>query len=109
MVKHDDLMQQTVLHAEGYLFAIDNRHPKFPIAICETAGMNPEYVNLMAAAALLYRSAGEAIKYMEALIDYLDAKQLDEAVPSVVTVQATLDSAMKIAIEGLPKNSQKTA
>ena len=109
MLIHDDLMQKTVLNAEGYLFAIDNRYPKFPTAICETGSLNPEYVNLMAAAALLYRTAGEAVAYMESLIDYLDAKQLEEAVPSVIAVQATLDSAMKIAIEGFPKNSEKTA
>ncbi len=112
MIKHEDLMQQTFVHAEGYIFAIDKRHPKFPHAICATQPVNPEYLNVLAAASLLYRTACETATYFESLVEYLEEKGLAEAVPSVLTVQATLDSAMKIAIEGYSKKSpdeQKTA
>lgn len=105
MLKHEDFMEQTLLNAEGYLFAIDNRHPKFPTAISATATLNPEYVNLLAASLLLYRTAQEATTYMESLVEYLETKGLDEAVPSVAAVQATLDSALKIAREGFPKKT----
>lgn len=106
MVKHDDLMQQTILNKEGFLFAIDKRRPKFPHAICATDAVNPEYVNLLAAAGLLYRVSNETVAFIEHLVEYLEEKGMGEAVPSVVAIQATLHSAMKLAIEGMAKKSQ---
>lgn len=103
MLKHEDFMEQTLLNAEGFLFVIDNRHPKFPTAVAHASTINPEYLNLVAGSLLLYRTAQEAATYFEALIEYLESKGLDEAVASAAAVQATLDSAMKIAREGLPK------
>ena len=102
-MKHDDMMQRTIVNAEGFLFAIDNRYPKFPLAIAATGTLNPEYVNLMAASGLLYRTARETAEFLEALIIYLETKGLEEAVASVAGIQATLNSAMKIALEGIPK------
>jgi len=106
MVKHEDMMERSVINAEGYLFAIDNRYPKFPLAITDVRHLNPEYVNVLAASALLYRIAHETAGYLEHLIGYLESKGLDEAVASAMTIQASLNSAKKIAIEGMPKKSQ---
>lgn len=103
MVKHEDMMEQTFLNVGGFVICVDNRHPKFPHAIAPVEALNPEYVNLLSASLLLYRTAQEAVNYMEALVEYLEKEGKDEAVPSVAAVQATLNSAMQIAREGLPK------
>lgn len=106
MLKHDDLMQRTMLNAEGFIFVLDSRHPKFSTAVAHASTINPEYVELISASLLLYRTAQEATTYLEALVEYLEGKGCDDAVPSVAAIQATLDSAMKIARNGLPKKTQ---
>ena len=102
---HEDFMEQTFLNTNGYIIVVDNRHPKFPQWVATVETLNPDYVNLIAGSMLLYRTAQEAVTYMEALVEYLEKKGLDEAVPSLAAVQGTLDSAMKMAREGLPKKN----
>jgi hypothetical protein len=99
-MRHEDFMETTFVNTNGYVLSVDNRHPKFPQWVATVETLNPDYVNLIAASMLLYRTAQEAVAYMEALVEYLEKKGLDEAVPSVAEVQGTLNSAMKIAREG---------
>ncbi len=105
MLKHEDFMQQTMVNAEGFVFVVDNRHPKFPVAVAHGSTINPEYINLVAGSMLLYRTSQEAVTYLETLIELLDAKGLHDISIPTAAVQATLDSAMKIARDGLPKKS----
>ena len=100
-------MQQILLNAEGYLFVIDNRHPKFPTAIAAVSTLNPEYVNLLAASLLLYRTAQEATTFLEKMVEYLESKGLDEAVAHVTAISGTLNTAMQVAREGFPKKSSQ--
>lgn len=103
MLKHEDLMEKTLLNAEGFIFAIDNRHPKFPEAVCDKASLNPEWVNVVSASGLLYRTSGETVKFFEHLIEFVETIGHPEAVASIAQMQANLNSAMRIAIEGIPK------
>jgi hypothetical protein len=105
-MKHKDLMERTLVSVNGFLLSVHNAAPDKPELVLGLGGVNPEYHNLIWAAALLYRTAGETRQYLESLIEYLEENGLDEAVGSVTQIQATLNTAMKFAIEGLPKKMQ---
>lgn len=105
-MEHKELLEKTLVNTNGFILAVDNRHPKFPEFVASVDTLNPEFVNVFWASILLYRTMGETNLFLDSMVEYLEANGLDEAVGSINNIQASLNTAMKLAREGMPKKMQ---
>ena len=102
------LMSQMFGHnGDGCVFAINENKPIFAIPVVQKEALNPEYLNLIVASALLYRTAFNTSAFLEALIEWVDCSGKDGVSRQIMEVQAALNSSMKIAIHGFDAISKK--
>jgi hypothetical protein len=71
--------------------------------ILRPGGVHPEYRNLVNAAPILFRVADEAQNGLAALVEWLEDIDANGAVHGILTLQGSLNVAVRCAVEGIEK------
>jgi hypothetical protein len=71
--------------------------------VLRPGGVHPDYRNLVNAAPILFRVADETQAGLTALVEWLECIDANAAVNGILTMQGSLNVAVRCAVEGIEK------